>query len=178
MRITKRFFIIGVGIFFLAASVHAADVAKIGVVNFQKVLDTSEGGKKVKEELTNQGKELEADLKKKGTAIEELKKQIEREALVMSKESREQKEREFRIRVNDFKALQKKYENQLQRAQKRLLTKVKEDVLEVVREMGKKEGFLLIIERISVMYAPNSIDITDRIIEKYNSKIAKEGPKG
>lgn len=174
MRLMTKALLLTAGIVFLAASVQAADVAKIGVVNFQKIFETSDAGKKVKAELTKKGKELEADLQKQGAEIEELKKRIEREALVMSKENREEKEREFRIRVNDFKALQKRYEKDLQRAQKALLTRVKDDVFKVVAEIGKKEGFLLIIEKIGVLYAPSSIDITDRIIEKYNENYAKD----
>ena len=37
---------------------------------------------------------------------------------------------------------------------------------ELVEEIGKKNGYLLIISNIGVLYAPNQIDITDQIIRK------------
>lgn len=153
---------------------YAADVAKIGIVDFQRIFETSVSGKTVKAEITKQGKRMESALKEKGTEIEELKKRIEREALVMSKEMREEKEREFRIKVNDIKMLQKKYEKELQGIQKRLVNKIKKDVFKIVQEVGKSEGYLLVIEKIGVLYAPNTIDITDKLIKLLNEKTAEK----
>lgn len=157
------------------AQAFAADVAKIGIVDFQKVFETSTAGKAAKEEINTQGKKLETDLKAKGSELEETKKRLEREALVMSREKREEKEREFRIKVNDFKSLQKKYERDLQRTQKRLLGEMKKEVLEIISEVGKAEGYLMIIEKIGVLYAPTALDISDTIIQKYNEMKAKSG---
>jgi Skp family chaperone for outer membrane proteins len=38
--------------------------------------------------------------------------------------------------------------------------------------MGKKEGYLLIINKFGVIYSPNSIDVTDKVIGKLNTKFA------
>jgi outer membrane protein len=48
-------------------------------------------------------------------------------------------------------------------------------VLEIVREMGKKEGFLIIFEmrEAGVLYSPDTIDITDRLIQSYNTIFSK-----
>ena len=48
-------------------------------------------------------------------------------------------------------------------------------VFEIVQEIGKKEGYLLIIEKSNagVIYNPESIDITDKVITAYNKKSAK-----
>ncbi|MEZ4603420.1 MAG: hypothetical protein R2861_08455 [Desulfobacterales bacterium] len=36
-------------------------------------------------------------------------------------------------------------------------------------KIGKKEGFLLILEKSAAIYYHNTIDITDSLIEKYNA---------
>jgi outer membrane protein len=94
--------------------------------------------------------------------------------MVMSKEKREEKEREYRIRINDFKTLEKRYKTQSQDLQKRLVNKIVKDVYALVEEIGKNEGYLLIIRSDSVMYAPNSIDITDDLIKQMNDSFAKK----
>lgn len=159
----------------LATASHSADVAKIGVVDFQKILETSNAGKAAQAEINKHGKKMEEDLKQKGAEIEEMKKRIEREALVISKEMREEKEREFRIKVNDLKALQKKFMADFKQQEATLVKKIQKEVFELVETMGKAEGFLMIVERREggVLYAPNTIDITDKLIQKYNAKIAK-----
>lgn len=162
-----------------SASSYAADVAKIGIVDFQKILEKSDAGKVATAEINKQGKEMEANLKKKGEEIEEIKKKLEREALVMSKEMREEKEREIRININDFKTLQKKYLADFKQEEARLVRSIQNEVLEIIEEMGKKEGFLIIFERREggVLYFPDTIDVTDRLIQQYNSKFSQKAPK-
>jgi len=61
--------------FFLATfSSFGADVAKIGVVDFQRILVTSSAGKASQAEITKQGKAMEAELRKNQEELEEMKK--------------------------------------------------------------------------------------------------------
>ncbi len=60
--------------FFFAFSSYGADIAKIGVVDFQRILETSSGGKSAQVEINKKGKAMEQTLKEKGVEIEELKK--------------------------------------------------------------------------------------------------------
>jgi len=161
------------------ASSFGADVAKIGIVNFQTILEKSDAGKMAMAEINKHGKELEANLKKKGKEIEEAKSKLEREALVMSKDMREEKEREIRINTNDLKILQNKYTADLRQLEAKLVRDIQKEVLEIVADIGKKEGFLVIFEKreAGVMYSPDTIDITDRLIQKYNSIFSQKSSK-
>ena len=160
-----------------AGTAFCADVAKIGVVEFQRLFDNSDAGKEIKAEITAKGKKMEAELKEKGAEIEELKKRLEREALVMSKEMREEKEREFRIKVNDIKTLQKRYEAELQGIQKQLMKGLQSDTIKIIDEIGKSGGYLMIMDKRGVLYAPSTIDITDEVIKKSNQQHAQKGKK-
>lgn len=180
MNITKAAFVTMVfSICIFAAPSFGADVAKIGVVDFQTILEKSDAGKMAKAEINKHGKELEDDLKKKGKEIDEIKNKLEREALVMSKEMREEKEREIRINTNDFKILQNKYTADLRQLEAKLVKNIHKDVVELITEIGKKEGFLIIFEKreAGVMYSPDTIDMTDRLIQEYNSIFAKKASK-
>ena len=155
-------------------AVNAADVAKIGVANLQRVMETSNPGKSAQDEIKQQKDKMEQELTQKGGEIEELRKQLERDSMVMSKEKREEKEREVRIKLNDFKSLQKRYRTELQKLEKRLVNTLIRDVSTLVEEIGKKEGYLLIINNAGVMYSPGSIDITDKLIKELNARHAKK----
>ncbi len=172
MKIRKIAFIAISFIFFFAVHSYSADVAKIGVIDFQRILETSSPGKLAQSEINEKGKKMEAELKTKGAAIEELQKKLERDALVMSKEMREEKGREVRIKINDIKTLQKRYLSEFRELENRLVMRIKKDVMGIVEEIGKKEGYLLIIEKAGVLYYPNAIDLTDKLIQLYNKKEA------
>ena len=174
MRILKPVCFISIFIFlFFTNYSFAADVAKIGVIDLQKILATSTAGKHVQNELKKEKEKKEVDLQKKGAEIENIRKRLERESMVMGKEMREEKERESRIKINDFKTLQKKYRSDLQKLEGGLMNQLKSDIDEIVKAIGKKEGYLLIINKFGVIYSPNSIDITDKVIGKLNAKSAK-----
>ena len=175
MRAFNMMKLITVGLIYLTwlGTAHAADVAKIGVVDIQRIMTTSEQGKAAKAEIKKQSDEMTVALKQKGAEIEELKKQFESESMVMSKEKREEKEREFRIKLNDLKSLEKRYRGQLQSIEKRLAGDMRKAVFALVEEIGKREGYLLIINNFDVMYSPGSIDITDQVIKELNARFKK-----
>ncbi len=151
-----------------------ADAPKIAVVNLQTVLETSVAGKAAQGELKAQRDKLEADLKQKGSEIQELEKRLQREAMVMSKETREDKERELRIKASDFQALQKSYRGDLQDLERKLMGQLQKDVSELVNDIAKKEGYILVISNIGVIYSQPTIDITNRLIQELNAKAGKK----
>ena len=53
------------------------------------------------------------------------------------------------------------------------MNQLKTEIEEIVKGIGKKEGYLLIINKFGVIYSPNSIDVTDKVIGQLNAKFAK-----
>jgi outer membrane protein len=151
-----------------------ADVAKIGTVNFQKIFDSSKAGQKVKNEIKEAGQRMEADLKQIGDEISKIKEMLERDAGVMSKEARDEKKWQYDRKVDDVKALKRKYDRQIQELQMRLVNNVRKEVLNIIQDYGKKEGYLMIIEDLNTVYAPKSLDITDQVIQLYNAAYEKK----
>jgi outer membrane protein len=97
--------------------------------------------------------------------------------MVMSKDMREEKEREQRIKINDFKTLQKRYRSELQKLEVELMGGLQNDLKGLIDSMGKKEGYLMIINKLGILYAPSSIDITDKVIQQLNALTAKKKKK-
>lgn len=148
----------------------AADAAKIGVVDFQKVLAESESGKAVESMMTKRGKEMEAGLKDLGSKIDQLTEQMNKDAMVMSKEKRDEKQRELEIKKYDFQSLQKKYQTEFRDLEAKMIDKLKKEIFDLAKEIGQKDGYTLIIEQSAVLYYPDSIDITKQLTEAYNKK--------
>lgn len=153
----------------------AADVAKIGMVNIQKILLTSAAGKIAKAEISKKAREMESTLNEKKSEIQKLQETLERESLVMSKEKRDEKERDIRIKVNDIKVLKNKFEKDLKVLENRVVQQIQKEFESLAQEIGREQGYLLIITNQTVIYAPNSIDITDELIQKYDAAFSEKG---
>jgi outer membrane protein len=175
MRLGKFGFIVVACVVFYVLPVYAAYVAKIGIIDFQSVLTESDAGKAVQSEIQKKGREMETDLIELGKQIEGLSEDMSREAMVMSKEKREEKQRELEIKKYDFQSMQKKYQMAFRELEAVEVEKLKNDIFKLAEEIGKKEGYLLIIEKSAAIYYPSTIDMTDLLIEKYNdsSKVSK-----
>jgi len=158
-----------------APVVFSADAAKIGIFDFQKVLSESSVGKITQKQLTDKGNEFQGKLKTEKDKLDEINKAYEREKLVLSPEKQNEKEKDFRNRVNDFKKMQDDFAREFKQLEVQSLNKIQEDVVQLINEVGKTDGYLLIIEKKAggVLYSLEKIDITDQIIKKYNSKAAK-----
>lgn len=153
----------------MGAQAFAAEI-KIGVVDFQRVLRESKGGKAAKAQIEQKGKSVESSLVSKGKALEAEKKKLESEAMVMNADARENKAREFKIKVMDFQALQKKSAEDFKEYEVGVIRKVQKDVFGFVETIGKRDNYTLILEKSAALYNPSGVDITDQVIKMYDKK--------
>jgi outer membrane protein len=172
--LTKTFSVIFCLSVLFVVSSFAADVAKIGVIDLQRVLETSDAGKAAQVEITKKGLKMGDELKRKEEELVELKTRLDNEAMVMSRVMKEEKERELQIKYLDLKQLEKKFRADSREMNNRLSERIKEEIITVVEEIGKTGGYLIIIEKKVVHYYPNTIDVTDKLIKKYNLKYTKK----
>ncbi|MCP3923674.1 MAG: OmpH family outer membrane protein [Desulfobacterales bacterium] len=163
-------------IFALTGSVFSADVAKIGIVDFQKILAVSEGGKKVSEILKSEVQLRKKQLMGKQKELQAKKEQMEREALVVSDEAKRKKMIDYQKMVYQLKQLNVKFNRAIQNLNNKNTRIIEIEIQKIVKKIGKQEGFLLIVGKAQagVLYAPKQIDITDKVIKKYNAVFAKQ----
>ncbi|OGR32772.1 MAG: hypothetical protein A3J80_13215 [Desulfobacula sp. RIFOXYB2_FULL_45_6] len=156
-------------------AVFCADTAKIGLFDFQKVLSESSAGKSTQKQLTDKGNDLQSKLKTEKEKLDEMNKAYEREKLVLSPEKQAEKEKEFRNHVNEFKKMQDDFTREFKQLEIQSLNKIQEEVVQIINEIGKAEGYTLILEKKAggVLYYTEKLDVTDQVIKKYNSKAAK-----
>lgn len=150
---------------FLAALPAAAAELKIGIVDFQKILMESKSGKKIDADLKKERQRMESDFEVKKKELDDLKKKLERESMVMSREMREEKEIELRVKLKGAQDLEKQYRQELMKQEQSEVKQLQQEVLEIVEELGKKEKFTFITSKLGVLYADSAIDLTDRVIK-------------
>jgi outer membrane protein len=159
-----------------STSGFCADVAKIGTVNFEKIFNSSAGGKAVKNQINEEGRSMNTQLEKVQKEIKDLQELLGKDssAGVLDESAKENKRWELERKIDEVKALKKRFDRKIQELQVRLINGVRRDVLGIITEYGKKEGYLMIIEDINVVYTPKTLDITDKIIQLYDAQYAKK----
>jgi outer membrane protein len=178
MRICKGVFI---GFLFLAFTIPAwaADVVKLGFFDKQAIVDRSDFGKRGEESFKIEMKKVREKLEAERQEIKELEEEIKKKEVIWSDDVKKAKLQEFFGKKRNLEQLVVQANRELERREQELLKPLKETLIKVVTQIGKEEGFTMIFERddAGLFYAPNSLDLTDRIIRELNVIAAKEAGK-
>lgn len=146
--------------------------AKIGVINVQKLLSESDASKTMEQKFQAARQKMESDLQGKAKVIEDLSKQLEQGSL-LSPEKRAEKEREGRQKINDFRALEQTYAQDLQSMEVRYLEIMQKEILEVVEQLAVKGNYTVILDGQTALYYQKVIDVTDEALKSLNSRNIK-----
>jgi outer membrane protein len=175
----KRFFSWILAALILSAVPTLAAETKIGYVNLQKALNFSEAGKAAKVKIAEKVKEYEGIIGNRQKELEKLKNELEKQALLLSEEARAEKERNYQQKIKEFQRFTKDIQDELQQKDADYTRQILDSLLEVIKEIGEKEGYVLILEKAesSILYADDKINLTDELIKAYDAAYEKGNAK-
>ena len=153
---------------------YADDDVKIGVIDFQQVLNQSRTGKSVQEAINKKGQAFKAEIEKAEEEIKAFQDKARRETPLLDDDQKKEIERQMRGKLNEFRTLQEKHTGEFNAFKNEQIGKVKNSVMNVAEKIGQKKGYLVIIEKQSgaVLYTNESSKLTDQFVKE----IDKETP--
>jgi outer membrane protein len=166
----KAVFVLLFLLLFMPVSLLAVNDFKIGYIDFQKVLNESDAGKKAKADLEIIVKSKQTTIDEKGKTIEKSKADLEKQASVLSAEAKKSKEDELEKMLREYQRLVQDSQTEVKKKELELTDVIIKDIRQIVEKMGEEGGYTLIIERTGgmVLYSKKDIDLTDAVIKKYN----------
>jgi len=177
----SRIVIVALAAFVLAntASTVVAQV-KIGVVDLQRAINETEDGRQAKRRLTKLFEERQKKLDAAQESLKAQKASIERQQDVLSEDALKKKVEKYQ---EDLMALQTEYvdyQRELSTAEAELTKKILDKMQGILRRIGQTEGYTMIIEANEggVVLVPTNLDLTDVLIQRYNSQAKKSGGGG
>lgn len=170
----KVLFFVFAAVFVFSSVSQAAE--KYAYVDLQKVLDQSEMAKEAKKNLKEKVDKLQRDLNSKQEELKKMREALEKQGLVLSAEAKADKEKKYQTKLRDFQLLYKDSQDEIMQKEQELKHKVLKDLIQIVQKVGKEQGYLMIFERAegSLLYASETLDITEEIIKRANSPQKKK----
>jgi outer membrane protein len=166
------------GALLLGAHVARSDAAgtRIGYVDVQRVIVRSVAGVAAREQLEKDKVAMQKDVDNRKVEVDKLREEMEKKGLVLSAESRREKEETLQRKVRDLRRLAEDLEKELQKKEQAATQKILQELTGIIEKMGKERGFLLIVERRSggVIYGDPEGDVTDEVIKLYDQEKAKK----
>lgn len=111
-------------------------------------------------------------LKEKEDFLNSFKEKLKRDKVEISAEERKKIDDTIQSETKKLKMLKEDISNGIKKIERELSQKALREIGKVIREIGKIEKYSIIFERslAGIAYFDNSFDITQKIIENYDSK--------
>jgi outer membrane protein len=145
---------------------------KFGIVDLEQVISSTTEGKAAREEMARKQREAEETLAPLYERYKSLEDDLKAKKFVLSDDALFQKQLDLAEIRNTIENKMKEIEGQLKvdkfRIQEPLVSKLKS----IITTVGREDGYTLILQRGApgVIYSREALDITDRIIKKYDAK--------
>ena len=172
----KRILVLLVSALLLVSTPVLAAGTKIGYVDLQKALTQCQAGKDAKIKMSQAAKKYNAPLAAKQKALEKLKKELEKQSLVLNDDARAAKEQDYQTKVKEWQRFTKDIQDELQQKEAAYVRSIIGGLEKVTKTIGEKEGYTLILERgqNSILYANQKIDLTQEVVKAYDKSYAQE----
>lgn len=162
-----------------ADSVSAADGKnKIATISLQDIVEKSKAGQVARKQLEDELVKYQDALKQEQDALEAMKAEVEKKSSVWSAQVRDEKEREYQKKVREFQLHSEDAKDSMQQMEKRLMEPLLKDLHELLAEIGKRDGYTLILEygmkglrsRSGLLYADETLDISEMVRKELDAR--------
>ncbi len=145
---------------------------KVGIIHIQNAIISTKDGQKAASELTARFAPRKSDLEKKQSTIAQLQDQLRKGSNTMSEEAKQKLMREIDQNTKSLNRETEDAQAELDQEQNKVMQELGQRIMSVIDKYAKDNGYALILDVSSqqtpVLYATNSIDITQDIIALYD----------
>jgi len=161
-----------VACFLFVASSAAAEELKVGVVDIDQALAATDDGKAARDEFERKLREGEAQLQPMADQLKAMFEEVEQKQFVLSEEAIRKKRLEVAELQNKIENRKREIEGQLQVDRERLMGPIQQKLVGIITELGRTGGYSMILLRGTpgIIYTREALDITDKVVQAYNSK--------
>jgi len=148
-----------------AFCVTAADL-KIGVVNFQHVLQSYPKVKATDEKLKKQFAPQQEKLVSMQKQLNDEINKYNRDGAIMKDADKKAIEGKIRDQANKFQTAQGEFQKKVAEARNDAMKVIEQDIADIVNVVAKNQHFNLILAKATVGYNDPEFDVTDQVIKK------------
>ena len=161
-------------IFFLIFNINQKTIAEeltIVFVDMDKIIATSNAGKKIQEEMDKFGKKgndkfnkLEVDLKKK-------EKEIINQQSIISKEELDKKIKSFQTELAKLRKDKIEFNKSIIKKNKDATNKMVNSINKILTKYAADNSISLVIQKKNIIIGKSNLDITAQILKEFNNKV-------
>jgi outer membrane protein len=163
----------GLGLLATVAAVGPAQAEqKIGVINFNRLMEESPQAKVVSEALNSEFGPRQKELQVQQAALKAKEERLQKDGATMSADQKAKAEKELRDGARDFQQKANDFQEEATGRQNEELSKLQKTLVEEAQTYAQAQKFDLVVPANTVIYFNNALDITSGVLGALQSRAA------
>lgn len=151
--------------FSLVGSAVFADPAKIGVVDLQKIMQTSSQMKDIQQKLEQQFKPRRDKLVATETTLKADMEKFKRDSAILSATQKKELEKKIVASQQQFERDGQQYQQELSTAHNEAMEGLYSKVRAAITTIAKNDKYDLIVQKDAAPFSAETLDVTDKVIK-------------
>ena len=161
------------------ATSFGAEGFRLGLVDLQKALQTVDAGRNAKKSLEKEVTIKREGLEKRQSELQKEAEGFEKKSALLNEAAKTKKQQELQKKFMELQKEAAESQMDLQKRERELTMPIIDELRGVIESIGKEKGLTLILERNegAVLFSQGEEDLTEQVIEKFNSTRKTVGKK-
>ena len=159
----------------LAADAPAAPASAgptFGIVDMNKVMQTTDAAKDIFSQLDSKRKEYLAQISKEEDSLRSMQQELEKDKS-LSKDAMEGKKKAFEEKYQQWQKLAQNRKDVLDLAFEKAMNDLRQKAAEIVAEAAKQKHYSAVFTQNAVMMSTPDLDLTEEVIAQMNKSVKK-----
>lgn len=148
---------------------HARAEGRIAVCDVQHAVMQTEDGIRAQATLKKLFDKRQQELDGKQTELGRAREDIEKQSRVLSREAIARRMEDWQRRMVELQTVFVDYNKELQKKQGELTGPIVKKMMGIIGRIAKKNGYDLVIDKQAAPYVRPDLDLTDQVVQMYNS---------
>ena len=150
---------------------QATPPAKVAILDFQRIMNESATATDIKVQVAQWRKFYQNEITKQEQELRAAEQELSRQATILAPDALAQKRREFEARVAEVQAGKQTRRRELDQAYAYGKNEIQRALTVIIAELAKERGFNLVLPQGRIVFADNSLNITDEALRRLNSRL-------
>ncbi|MDD5168951.1 MAG: OmpH family outer membrane protein [Syntrophales bacterium] len=143
---------------------------KIGIIDMQRIIRESKVANAARAKFQKEMAEKDAQLTAKMKDVQKQEEELTRLDPNTPEATRRQKTEKLKFSGRELNNLRQDLQEEVKRKDMEMARNFYSEILQIIQGFAMKERYAIIVDRINVVTAEESLDITDKIIKLYDAQ--------
>ena len=159
----------------LALAVPAAaqdkNLARIAILDVERVLTQSEAGKNALKQITDQRKRYQEEISKAEDQLRNEERELVQSRATLAAEAFDEKRRAFERKVQDTQRMVQQRSGTIDGMMRNAREQIGKAALAALQELIRERGFNVVLDRKQIVATDPSLEVTDEVMTRVNKRL-------